>query len=378
MEGVSQMKSGEEIKGLSIEVAVIIVSFRNAHDVVRLLKSLSSAYPSPSFEIFISENGGGDAMDNLLRTLTTDRCCVLSSDTGLSHLSGIVRHKELDLLDQNGRPISRVYAAEMPANLGYAGAINSWLRPLLKISGWNAVWILNPDTQVAPSALRELVAHSSRYAKGMVGSRLIGPNHPHHVHTRGLRWRKLLADTLAVDYLSPSEPAPDPEDVDRRIEAPYGASCYVTRKLIERVGLMDERYFLFYEDLEWGCRAKQFGGVGYAHASIVFHEGGTTIGTATTRANKSPLSVYLEFRNKVLFVRNRHPSWFWWTIVMQVAHVLTFGAAGAFKNMGFAVRGLLAGVMGKTGRPDHILSAHNSRSHETSESVPVPLPKCPG
>jgi N-acetylglucosaminyl-diphospho-decaprenol L-rhamnosyltransferase len=376
MEGVSQMKSGEEIKGLSIEVAVIIVSFRNAHDVVRLLKSLSSAYPSPSFEIFISENGGGDAMDNLLRTLTTDRCCVLSSDTGLSHLSGIVRHKELDLLDQNGRPISRVYAAEMPGNLGYAGAINSWLRPLLRVSGWDAVWILNPDTQVAPSALRELADHSSRYAKGMVGSRLIGPSYPNCVHTRGLRWRKLLADTLAVDYLSPSKPAPDPEDVDRRIEAPSGASCYVTRELVERIGLMDERYFLFYEDLEWGYRANQYGGAGYAHASIVFHKGGTTIGTATTRANKSPLSVYLEFRNRILFVRDRHRSWLWWTIVMQVAHVLRFGAAGAFKNMGFAARGLLAGVLQKTGRPDHILLAHNRRSHEGSGSATALVPRC--
>ena len=313
-------------------------------------------------------------MDKLLRALTTDRCCVFSSDTVLRDLSGIVRHRELYLLDPNGRPVTRVYAAEMPENLGYAGAINSWLRPLLKIPGWDAVWILNPDTQVAPSALRELAAHSSRYAKGMVGSRLIGPNYPNHVHTRGLRWRKLFADTMAVDYLSPTEPAPDPKDVDRRIEAPSGASCYVTRELIERIGLMDERYFLYFEDLEWGCRAQQFGGAGYAHASIVFHEGGTTIGTASTRANKSPLSVYLEFRNKILFVRNHYPNWLRWTIVMQVAHVLAFGAAGAFKNMGFAFRGLLAGVLGETGRPDHILAPLNCRSHESVEFPPSPVP----
>jgi N-acetylglucosaminyl-diphospho-decaprenol L-rhamnosyltransferase len=362
------------MENMDVQVVIIIVSFRNAHDVVASLRSLSGAYPSPSFEIFIAENGGSEAMDKLLRALTTDRCCVFSSDTVLRDLSGIVRHRELYLLDPNGRPVTRVYAAEMPENLGYAGAINSWLRPLLKIPGWDAVWILNPDTQVAPSALRELAAHSSRYAKGMVGSRLIGPNYPNHVHTRGLRWRKLFADTMAVDYLSPTEPAPDPKDVDRRIEAPSGASCYVTRELIERIGLMDERYFLYFEDLEWGCRAQQFGGAGYAHASIVFHEGGTTIGTASTRANKSPLSVYLEFRNKILFVRNHYPNWLRWTIVMQVAHVLAFGAAGAFKNMGFAFRGLLAGVLGETGRPDHILAPLNCRSHESVEFPPSPVP----
>jgi N-acetylglucosaminyl-diphospho-decaprenol L-rhamnosyltransferase len=233
-------------KSVDFQVVVIIVGFWNPLDVVGVLKSLSSACSSPpSFEIFIAENGGSDAMDILLRSLTTGRCCALSSDTVLRDLSGIVRHRELYLLDPNGRPVTRVYAAEMPENLGYAGAINSWLRPLLKIPGWDAVWILNPDTQVAPSALRELAAHSSRYAKGMVGSRLVGPNYPNHVHARGLRWRKLFSDTLAVDHLSLTEPAPNPEDVDHRIDAPYGASCYVTRELIERIGLMDERYFLF-------------------------------------------------------------------------------------------------------------------------------------
>jgi hypothetical protein len=41
--------------------------------------------------------------------------------------------------------------------------------------------------------------------------------------------------------------------------------------------------------------------------------------------------------------------------------VLMFGAAGAFKNMGFSIRGLLAGVVGKTGRPDHVLSTARSQ-----------------
>ena len=213
---------------------------------------------------------------------------------------------------------------------------------------------LNPDTQVMPSALEELAAHAVRYAKGMVGSRLVGPKYPDRVHARGLRWRKLMADTLAVDYLSPMDPAPDPEDINRRIDAPSGASCYVTRKLISQIGLMDENYFLYYEDLEWGYRAKAFGGVGYAHSSIVLHEGGTTIGTAPTRAARSALAVYLEFRNRILFVRKHHRRWLAWTILMQFAHAATFGAAGAFVNLRFAFLGLLAGILGETGRPHRV------------------------
>jgi hypothetical protein len=118
---------------------------------------------------------------------------------------------------------------------------------------------------------------------------------------------------------------------------------------------MDERYFLYFEDLEWGYRAKNVGGVGYAHRSVVPHTGGTTIGTSGSRATLSPLAVYLEVRNRILFVRDKHPAWLPWTIVMQVVHLATFGAVGAFKNMVVGFQGLVAGILGEVGRPDRIL-----------------------
>ncbi len=121
---------------------------------------------------------------------------------------------------------------------------------------------------------------------------------------------------------------------------------------------MDERYFLYFEDLDWGYRAMREGTVGYAHASIVPHKGGTTIGTAGTRAALSPLAVYLEVRNCILFVREHHPGWLAWTALMQVVHASTFGLVGAFRNMVAGYRGLLAGLLGEVGRPDRILKSH--------------------
>ncbi len=337
---------------------IIVVAFRNAGDVAGCLRALADAVPDPSFEIFIAENGGPAAMDMLVNELdAAGSRCVAASEPELPVGSApMVRRRLFRLLDASGNPRSRVHVAEMADNLGYAGGVNAWLRPLLLVPGWEGVWILNPDTEVTSSALHELIAYSTRRAKGMVGSRLIGTRCPDRVHHRGLAWRKLIADTMAVDYHAPISLEPDPEDVDRRIDAPSGASCYVTRRLVDQIGVMDERYFLFFEDLEWGCRAKEAGGVGYAHASVVIHEGGTTIGTAQSRAAMSPLAVYLEFRNRILFVRARHPAWLPWTVLMQLAHAAVFGAAGAFRNMAIALRGLRAGLSGEVGRPDPILN----------------------
>ena len=59
-----------------------------------------------------------------------------------------------------GRPAgsSYVHVAEMSENLGYAGGINAWLRPLLSVDGWKAAWIINPDTEPRPDALTKLSA----------------------------------------------------------------------------------------------------------------------------------------------------------------------------------------------------------------------------
>jgi hypothetical protein len=65
--------------------------------------------------------------------------------------------------------------------------------------------------------------------------------------------------------------------------------------------------------------------------------------------------VYLEFRNRILFVRNRYPAWLPWTIVMQVVHVISLARPGSFARMSAAVRGLVAGVRGEIGRPDRVL-----------------------
>ena len=51
----------------------------------------------------------------------------------------------------------------------------------------------------------------------------------------------------------------------------------MSREHVEKIGLMDGRFFLLYEDADWSIRAKKHG-LGYARNSIVPHSGGTTIG----------------------------------------------------------------------------------------------------
>jgi N-acetylglucosaminyl-diphospho-decaprenol L-rhamnosyltransferase len=341
-------------------VAVIIVGFHNPEDIGNCLWALSRLQTEPRFEVFIAENGGAQAMDTLNEALAAANGPCRRAPVSLPSVkpSDMPRQSLFWLIGDGAGIRAQVNVAEMPENLGYAGAINAWLRPLLLTPDWQGVWILNPDTQPTPSALAELFDYAIKRGKGMVGSRITVPGAPDYVRTRGLAWNKLRARTTAVDYGRPAAIEPDPDDVEARLDAPSGSSIYVTREMIERIGLMEEGYFLFFEDLEWGYRAKAIGGLGHAHRSVVPHEGGTTIRSAAGRTAESPLAVYLEFRNRITFVRERHRAWLPWTVLVLALQAAALLAGGAIVNTRAACRGLAAGLKGEVGRPDRILKDH--------------------
>ncbi|SFK76888.1 glycosyltransferase family 2 protein [Methylocapsa palsarum] len=346
-------------------IPVLIVAYRNAADVKACLEAIGRMDQSPPMDVFICENGGRDAFDRLVASLTgPGGPCEADLAPPMVASPRFVQVTQLCLRAvASARPI-RVHIGEAIDNLGYAGGVNAFLEPLLRTSGWPGVWVLNPDTEPAPAALGELVRYAAAHERGMVGSRLRPRESADIVITRGLAWSKWRAGTRLVDRLASASVEPDPEQVDLRLDAPSGASMYVTRDCIARIGVMDERYFLYFEDLDWGLRAKRNGPVGYAHRSIVVHDGGTTIGSASSWRQRSQLSVYLDFRNRLAFVRRYYPNWLAWTILIEVLEIANLARLFAFGNVGAAARGLSAGLRGASGRPNEIVRAHLMSTRE--------------
>ena len=134
-----------------------------------------------------------------------------------------------------------------------------------------------PRHLAEPDALSELVRAAEERGKGLVGSRVMFPGRTDIGSSRGLRWRKLGASTEGVDIFAPVDPPPDPADVEARIN--LHRACRSTQLApASNLGLMDERYFLYFEDFDWGVRAKASCGIGYAHDSIIPHVGGSSTG----------------------------------------------------------------------------------------------------
>jgi N-acetylglucosaminyl-diphospho-decaprenol L-rhamnosyltransferase len=332
-------------------VAVLIVGFRNATDIRSCLHALAPASTDPAFDVLICENGGASAYRELIDELVSDSGFAQANDEiNRSERPTDTRFRDVTSLRFANRP-SGIWIGCAPDNLGYAGGINAWLEPLLDVSGWQGIWILNPDTEPYPTALAELVGRAVLGGKAMVGSTILEAGRDDLVRFRGgLRWQPLAARSIAIGLGDPLGESHDVSAIEGAMDCPSGASMYVTRSCIEKIGLMDESYFLFFEDLDWGLRAKS-AGLGYASGSVVAHKRGTTTGSALAPASLSRLSVYLHHRNAIFIVRKYFP----WTLPIRLCvsllHALRFLLRRAPNNFVAVLEGLIAGLRGETGRP---------------------------
>lgn len=338
----------------SVKLAVIIVSYCNADDVDRCLRSLACS-DLDRFEVFICENGGETAYTNLLARL-------LGADRVLERISDGVA--PLDLLPKRFASVSscrfrdRVNAVRIGLatdNLGYGGGVNAWLEPLLGIPDWDAVLVLNPDTEVDARALSELAAKSAA-GYGMVGGNLVFDSSPDRIISYGLHWSRMTGRVIAIGRNAPVGSAPSVEQL-ASIDAISGACVLVTRECVEDIGLMTEDYFLYMEDLDWGLRRGKHR-IGIANRAVIRHIGGTTIGSAVAIEKRSHLSIYLSARNSILYAR-RFAGWRWichfGVGLLYAARYLVKGSPAAGT---VAFTGLLDGLGGKKGRPEIVPGAH--------------------
>lgn len=332
-----------------VEVPIVIVGFGNAGDIVKCLTAVGGQRGCPKIAVFVCENGGPAAFEALTEALSsTDGPCAGEAEREETDAL-VFRRVRRFRLKAAGAP---VFIGEARENLGFPGGVNSWIRLFLSERGWEGVWILNPDTWPEPDALAELVRYAAERGKGMVQSRIMFADRSDITSSRGLKWQKLLARQIGVDIFAPASPPPDPDDLERRMDSPTGVSVYVTWACIDRIGLMDDSYWLYWEDFDWGVRAKAACGIGYAYNSVVPHIGGSSSGASGWRARRSAAFVYLGNRNKLRFVRQHHPGWFVWTVFVSFLRTGEYLAAGSTRNFAAAVKGLVAGLRGEEGRPE--------------------------
>lgn len=223
----------------------------------------------------------------------------------------------------------RVHFLKSPQNLGFAGGNNLAIR---KAKG-DYFLFLNNDTEVDPDFLTPLVECLQQKANAGMASPKIN----------------YFTDKNLIQYAGSSEMNPYTgrnrcigyQEQDRgQFDAIYptafihGAAMLVAREVLEKVGLMDESFFLYYEELDWCARARQAGfTVWYVGESVVYHKESVSTG------QDSPFKLYYLTRNRLLFMRRNYPVHQWllnflfFSAVSLPLHLIGLAIKRQFKHM---------------------------------------------
>lgn len=222
-----------------------------------------------------------------LRSLFRDR-----GHSGLDPSVWIVDNASTDgTPDMVAESYPGVHLVASDENLGFAAANNRVLREILQHPAFSdhehIFWLLNPDTQVQPGATTALMnALEAEPRAGVVGAKLLYPDGS--LQQSAFRFpglmqlafelfpvpKQLYETSLNGRYAPRLYESAAPFPVDH----PLGASMVVRAKAIREVGLLDEGYHMYCEEIDWCWRMHKAGWRAYCApaAEVVHHAGKST------------------------------------------------------------------------------------------------------
>lgn len=284
-------------------VHIIIVNWNGWRDTFDCLASLEKL-DYPNYEVLVVDNSSTDHSEEKIREAYPD-----------------------------------VTLLQTSVNLGFGGGTNFGIDHALR-QGADYVWLLNNDTVVDSKALETLVKEAlSDDTIGMVGSKIFYHEPPDLIWFAGgtVDMQTGRTEHLLIKQRDTGQPE-EPRDVG------YVTACsmLVSRRTVEDVGLMDTRFFLFYEETDWAIRARHSGWrVRYQPRSRVWHK------VSSSAKFNSPTMVYHFARSSMLFAKKHISSRPLLPLLVTVRYqVLPFLVRGKVATAAAGARGARAGMKG--------------------------------
>ena len=297
---------------------VVVLNWNGWKDTLPCIDSVLASEDAP-LRIIVCDNGSVDG--SLDRIVDWAEGRLMPETPAHPRLAGLLTYRagaRYQMLSRADVDAQRAAPADSPliiidnaANLGFAAGNNVGIRYALQQADMARVWLLNNDTLVSPDALTNMIARlESEAAPAICGSRLMFTDNPSVVQAMGGNgynaWTGNASESLGR-YLSESDTL-NAAEYESRIDYLCGASMLLPRAFLEQVGLMNEDYFLYYEEIDWMTRnADRFKQL-IAADSTVYHKEGSSIGSASMDTRPSALSEYYMFRNKLRFTWRYYPA----------------------------------------------------------------------
>jgi len=186
----------------------------------------------------------------------------------------------------------------LPENIGFSGGSNIAIERALA-EGADYVLLLNNDATLEPDCLGELVRVASSMPRvGAVGAKVLSATDS---ATIWAAYGRLTYRAALVKLVGQGEADSQRFNEVCEVDCVPGCSMLLSRAAIAEIGLLDDRFFAYHEDVDWCTSVRQRGWrVLFAPAARVIHLGEASLSNGNGSANPAR---YLSARNTMLFAR---------------------------------------------------------------------------
>ncbi|MDD5341479.1 MAG: glycosyltransferase family 2 protein [Patescibacteria group bacterium] len=206
-----------------MDLSIIILNYKTKGLVKQCVRNAKSAVGDLNYEIIVVDNGSGDGCGEMIKENFSD-----------------------------------VKFLPLPKNIGFAAGNNAGI----KIALGEYIMLLNPDVTALEGSILKMVDFMKAHAEvGLVGPKLINADGSYQISCRTFQTPKLILyrRTPLGNLKAAAKELRDHlmADFDHRSNRPVdwvmGACMLVRKSALEKVGLLDERFFFYVEDMDW-CR----------------------------------------------------------------------------------------------------------------------------
>lgn len=245
----------------------------------------------------------------------------------------------------------KITVIENKSNLGFAAGNNIGIKYALKDLA-DFIFIVNNDTILDKNILKNLLQTQQKYNADILSPKIyFSPGREFYKNRYSkselgkviwyaggkIDWNNVKGFHNGVDEV-------DRGQFEKEIEVDYatGAAMFVKREVFEKVGLFDEKYYLYYEDLDFCLRAKRIGAkIMFSPASRLWHS------NAGSSASGSALQDYYITRNRLLFGMRYAPFKSKLALLKEAVKI-------GFRARKWQKRGVLDFILGRFGKGSYI------------------------
>jgi len=193
-------------------------------------------------------------------------------------------------------------------NNGFSAGNNIGIKYAFEKNDFEFVWVLNNDTVIEKDTLIKFVASFSVKRKkekiGMLGSIQYYYNNPENIQASAGGFNKYSGNfwNLQTLYFKRDD-----------VSYIYGASMFISKELLSEIGLLNEEYFLYYEEIDMSERLKNKFTIDVDKNIKVYHKY-----AGTTSTLNSDFKIYYLITNKIIFYKKYYPQY----LIVAILNIL--------------------------------------------------------